>query len=233
MAAPPTDVTSKTYSFNATVRDPGGLTATSTVHLVINNLAPTALPDEYTTDEQLFTFDPTENDHDSEPGPLCVQTISVTSGDSTAVVTVPESPPGCTTLITTRLGHGVSTLSYKIRDNGNLNAESTITITYNQVPTIQPDNVFAERGSTKRIALDIFEPDGDDVTVDCPSQPGLDATVLVDPDAGPPGSDPTHPKFQLVVQVADDFQNSGVITCEVKDSFGARASAPITITERG
>jgi hypothetical protein len=61
----------------------------------------------------------------------------------------------------------------------------------------------------------------------------LDATVLVDPDPGPPGPDATHPRFQLVVQVAEDFRNSEVITCTVEDSFGARASAPITITERG
>jgi hypothetical protein len=62
----------------------------------------------------------------------------------------------------------------------------------------------------------------------------LVASVEPDPDQGPPASDPTHPKWQLVVIIDESFPPSGSdsIACTVTDSFGAKASANILITAR-
>ena len=76
-AAPPGNASSAEYRFNVTVEDPGGLTGIASINLIINNLPPTAIGDAYSTDQAQFTFNPTLNDFDSEPGPLCIQAISI------------------------------------------------------------------------------------------------------------------------------------------------------------
>ncbi|MEP7112292.1 MAG: Ig-like domain-containing protein [Ilumatobacteraceae bacterium] len=231
-AAPPASTPSGTYTFTAAVLDPGGLTATATITLVISNLPPTAVADAYftTLTNSLYTVpDPTVNDTDSEPGPLTIQTVSVLSGaPSDAIKNITGNA------ITLFLPHGVTTLSYTIADGGGLTSSSTITITSNRAPTIEPGAEQTHGSPTAHLGLTVAEPDGDAVTVSCPAPPGFLTTILAnsDLDGNPP--DPFHPQFELSVSVPIDFNsnpaNSVTIPCTVTDSFGASATAPIIIT---
>ncbi|HEY0519356.1 MAG TPA: Ig-like domain-containing protein, partial [Ilumatobacteraceae bacterium] len=223
LATPPANVATGKYSFDATVQDPGGLTATARVHLVISNIAPTAIPDDYKTDQALFTFDPTLNDFDTEPGDLNIQTISWDPPSDSPITHAGNS-------VTVALAHGESTLNYTIVDSGGLTASSTITITYNRKPTIDPDNVTAEHGSTAQIPLAIGEPDGDAVTVKCVAPDGVDAQVLNDPNPDGNPVDPLHPRFELDVVLPDAHPSTMDVPCTVMDSFGASATATIHIT---
>jgi Bacterial Ig domain len=234
-AAPPANAASGTYNFTATVQDPGGLTATSTITLVISNLAPTAVADAFftTLTDTLYTVpDPTTNDADTEPGPLTVQTASILSGaPSDAIKGIAGNS------ITVLLPHGVTTLSYTIADKGGLTSSSTITITSNRAPTIEPGTEHTHGSPTAQLGLIVTEPDGDDVTVSCPAPDGFLTAILAnpDPDGNPP--DPFNPAFELSVSVPIEFNsdpnNSVTITCTVTDEFGATATAPIIITVEG
>ncbi len=230
IASPPNNVRSDTYSFNATVQDLGGLTAAATITLVISNQPPTAIADNYFTDvtDLLYTVpDPTLNDSDSEPGPLTVITATVISGPGTI-----QGPPVGNNIFVF-LPHGVTTLSYTIADAGQLTSTSTITITSNRAPTIQPGTESTNGDLSAHLPLIVTEPDGDPVTVFCQPPPGFTYDLLInpDPDGNPP--DPFNPAFELLVFVPPEFTNptdSAEIPCTVTDSFGAHATATILIT---
>ena len=148
-ASPPAGTASGTYTFNATVQDPGGLTAVATINLIISNQPPTAVADAYYTEASLLTFDPTTNDFDTEAGPLTVQTVAVVDGPATIV-----SRTG--NWITVSLGHGVSDFNYTIVDSGGLTSSSTIAITSNRSPTV-PD----VSDTTNQPTIDLYlEPTG-------------------------------------------------------------------------
>lgn len=228
-AVPPTNAPSQENRFTVTVQDPGGLTATASVDLIINNIPPTALADAYTTTQAQFSFNPLDNDFDSEPGPLCIQAISVTDIPPRATIDS-LSPSGCSTTVSVTLQHGVSTLNYDIRDGGGLVASSTITITYNRPPTLQPASGRTNGQTIVQIPLNITEPDGDDVTVTCTPPPGFTYNAL--PDSN--GQDPTHPGYSLFVGVPDDFNsntnNAATIPCKVSDGIAPPVGANMTIT---
>ncbi|MEP7113563.1 MAG: Ig-like domain-containing protein, partial [Ilumatobacteraceae bacterium] len=229
-AAPPADAPSGTYTFTATVQDPGGLTATATINLGISNLAPTAVADAYftTLTDSLYTVpDPTTNDTDTEPGPLTLQTAAVVDGSGQIVSII-----GNTIIVS--LPHGVTTLSYTIADNGGLTSNSTITITSNRPPTIEPGAAHTEGNPTTHLPLHTTEPDGDAVTVNCPAPPGFLTAILANPNLDGNAPDPFHPEFRLNVTVPIEFNSdptsSVTIPCTVTDQFGASATAPIVIT---
>jgi hypothetical protein len=227
-ASPPTGTPAGSpYVFTAVVQDPGGLTASATITLTINNLGPTAIADQYFTPFSTFTFNPTENDIDPEGGALTIRTIVVTNGPATIANVLSDN-----TVVVT-LGHGISTLSYTIEDDGGLTSSSTITITSNSLPTIQPATEDTEGHPTAHLPLTITEPDGDPVSVTCAPPDGFGYAILVDPSPSTP-PDPFNPQFELVVSVpstfADDPLNSAVIPCTVTDDLGGAATAPITIT---
>jgi hypothetical protein len=228
VAAPPANAASAEYSFHVTVQDPGGLTGTASVILIINNLPPTALPDAYNTDKQQFTFDPTANDFDSEPGPLCIQAISVVDVPPRATIISPQTD--CTTSVTVSLLHGVSTLTYDLRDSGGITSSATITINYNRPPKIAPATVSTNGQATVQVPVLVTEPDGDDVTVSCPPPAGFTTNVL-DPD---PDDDPIHRRYSLIVGVPDAFNqntsNTATIACTVSDGIAPPVTATMTIT---
>ncbi len=227
-AAPPSNTASGTYHFTVHVRDPGGLTAAASVTFNINNVAPVAIADQYTTDvtDSLYAIpDPTLNDTDTEPGPLTIQTASVINGPATI-----QSITGNVILVL--LGHGVSTLSYTVVDQGGLTASSTITITSNRAPTVDPVSDHTDGQPTIEIPLLPTEPDGDPVVVTC--APTTDFAVVVNThpkpiSPGPP--DPVHPEFGLDITVLNsDFTDPTSFPCTVSDSFGATAVSIVTIT---
>jgi hypothetical protein len=228
IAVPPSNAPSQLYRFTLTVRDPGGLTAIASVDLIINNIPPTAIADAYTTGDAQFSFNPLVNDFDPENGELCIQAVRVTDVPQRATVSV--SPDGCGTTVSATLQHGVHHLSYDIRDSGGMVASSTITITYNRPPTLQPNSGRTNGQNIVQIPLNITEPDGDDVTVNCTAPPGFTANVLPDPN----GQDPTQPRFDLIVGVPDDFNsntnNTATIPCKVSDGIAPPVGANMTVT---
>jgi hypothetical protein len=114
-----------------------------------------------------------------------------------------------------------------VHDEGGLTASSTITITSNRPPTVPDVTKSTEGQPSLHVLLEPFEPDGDDVEVSCDApDEWLIAITLLD------GSDPTHPRFDLDIRVRQDEPFSGVekFECKVEDSFGASATATVTIT---
>ena len=129
------------------------MTASATITLTISNQSPTAIPDNYFTDvtDAVYTVpDPTVNDNDSETSPLTIQTASVTSGPGSNLTLTGNT-------ISLVIGHGVTTLSYTIVDGGGLTASSTITITSNRAPTIQPGFEDTNGDLSTHLPLDILE----------------------------------------------------------------------------
>ena len=229
-AAPPSNAASGTYHVTVHVRDPGGLTAVASVTFNINNVAPTAIADQYTTaitDGLYLTPDPTLNDTDTEPGLLTIQTADVISGPAT-IQSINTN--GILLLI----GHGVSTLNYTIIDQGGLTASSTITITSNRAPTVGPVSDHLNGQPTVEIPFLPTEPDGDVLTATCNNNP-IDFTVVVNtnpnPNSGTP-VDPTHPVWALDITVLNgNFTDPTVFQCTVKDIFGATAVSNVTLTQ--
>ena len=230
-AAPPSNAASGVYHFTVHVADPGGLTAAASVTFNINNVAPTAIADQYTTDvtDSLYAIpDPTLNDTDTEPGVLSIQTASVVDGPATI-----QSITG--NVIVVLIGHGVSTLNYTIVDQGGLTASSTITITSNRAPTV--GDVIDHTGGqpTVEIPFRPIEPDGDAFrTTTCNNNP-KDFTVAVNtnpnPNSGTP-VDPTHPVWALDITILkSNFLDPTVFQCTVMDIFGATAVSNVTLTQ--
>jgi len=233
-ADPPAGTASGTYTMNATVQDPGGLTAIATINLIIRNIAPTAVADAYSTNQGLFTFDPTQNDTDPEGGQLCVQTVAITSGAGSTIVSPDPNnpPPGCNSSIQVSLAHGQTTLSYTIRDDGGLTDSSTISILFNHAPTV-PDASGATNGQPSfHIELQASEPDGDPLSLTCNTGAGANPDFSVDVRAEPnSGQDPfTQPRFDLTVTVLHPFTPPETFPCVGTDSFGANSNvATITV----
>jgi hypothetical protein len=224
-ASPPGNVVSGTYRFTVTVEDPGGLTATTAVTLVISNIAPTAVADAYTTEFSQYTFDPTLNDFDSEPGPLDVQIVTPLGGPATVLGRTGN-------VITVSLPHGVSTFSYTIRDSGGLTSSSTITITSNQAPSA-PDISDTTNQPTIDLSLSPTDPDGDSLDVSCGSTSVFDVVVIPDPN---PSSSANANRVRLHVTVllnpstGTSFTGTSSFTCTTTDPFGATAISTVTLT---
>ena len=223
VASPPSNVASGTYQFTATVTDPGGLTAVATISLTIANQPPSANPDAYFTqleDPQQFTFNPTTNDSDTEPGPLDIQTIAQIGGPTAVVVGI-NSP-----FVTVTLGHGVSTFSYTISDSGGLTDTSRVTITSNHPPDMA-DESASGAGASISFNLLPTDPDGDSVSVTCRDVPP-DLSVVLTPNPNP--SNPNEANRVNVTVTRSDGSNGGTFHCDGTDSFGAVATGTVTVT---
>jgi hypothetical protein len=218
--SPPSNASSGVYNFTATVEDPGGLTATAAIKVSITNLPPTALADAYTTRFSQFTFDPTENDFDTEPGPLAVQIVTPVGG--------PAEVLGRTgNVVTVSLPHGVSTFNYTIVDSGGLTASSTITITSNSPPTMG-DVVDTTNQPTIDVTLLPTDPDGDALDVSCPSTSVFDVNVISNPNPSNPAE--ANRMTLHVTVLPDHFNGTSSFTCVATDPFGATAFATVTLT---
>ncbi|HSB85635.1 MAG TPA: Ig-like domain-containing protein, partial [Ilumatobacteraceae bacterium] len=218
-AAPPAGTPSNSYTFTATVADPGGLSTTATITVTVNNIAPTAVDDAFTTADAvptLLTLSPTANDFDAEPGPLSIQTVSLRDGPGQVV--------GYTdTTVTVNVGHGVSHFSYTIRDSGGLTATATITVTANRPPTAA-DVSGTTNQSTVLIDFSASDPDGDKVDIACSPPQGWQIEILANP--SPP------PTVWLYVTIPPDAPRPSLqqFVCVVTDRpYGAQTTATVTL----
>ncbi len=223
IAAPPANTASGTYTFNATVTDPGGLTAIATINLAISNLAPTAAADAYVTTEALISFNPTLNDSDPEGGPVDVQAVVWVDAAGT---TTPLDPVLTGNAITVVLGHGVSTLSYTIRDDGGLTATATITITSNRPPTVDDITETTDEPILRDVRLVANDPDGDALVPTC--NPTPEFLVQIDPGRDRRGDNGDG--FLLQITVLGGFEGTATFQCTVTDPFNASAVSTVTLT---
>jgi hypothetical protein len=236
-AAPSASTPSGVYNFTATVEDPGGLSATAHINLTITNLAPTAVADQFSTEESSISFDPTANDFDPEGDLLCVQTVG--NPDNGSTVSLPDV--SCAKSINFNLVHGETRVTYTVRDDpGGLTSSSTITIISNRPPTL-PDATGATNGEpTVDITLKPTEPDGDRLSpVTCNSPADGDGpnanfrivSITFNPNGG---TDPvTHPQFDVIVSIEQPFTPGGPdaeFHCTVTDPFGKKAVGTVRIT---
>ncbi len=219
-ASPSNAVGSGIYTFTVLVEDPGGLTATATIHLSISNLPPTAIADEYFTQFSQLTFDPTVNDFDSEPGPLAVQLVTPVDGGGVLLGIAGNA-------VTVALPHGVSTFSYTIVDGGGLTDSSTITITSNSPPSA-PDVSDSTNQPTINVNLSPVDPDGDAVDVRCNSTAVFDVVVVPNPNPSNPAE--ANRVTLHVTVLPDHFNGTDSFTCTSTDTFGARTTSTVTLT---
>jgi Bacterial Ig domain len=215
-ASPTASTPATSYSFTATVQDPGGLSAVATIKLTINNLPPTAVPDVYTTDKSVYTLDPDprQNDTDPEHGPLGIQVI--TPVDPSDQVSVDGNQ------ITVSIGHGVSKFNYTIFDSGGLTDSSTITVTSNRPPTGDNTESVNTDQPTDFVFLSPIDPDADELTTECMPNGVFAIDVINDPAPDVPGRVRVHFDF-------GEWTGSTVVTCFSTDTFGADVQSQISI----
>jgi hypothetical protein len=222
---PPSGVTG-TFAFLATVSDPGGLTATATITLTLNNQPPTALDDVYRTTESLLFLDPSPvaNDSDPEGQPLTIR--SVTSRDANRGVV--QSQNGNTVMVS--VAHGVSVFDYTITDPGGQSASAVITVISNHAPTM-PDASGETNQSSLSVTLSPTDADAEDLghlDTACMPPNGWDYQLLHDPATGPPAvPDRMRAYFTVAPGTAPGVY---AFPCTTTDPLGASGSATITIT---
>jgi Bacterial Ig domain len=218
MIAPPNNAAGS-FSFSATVQDPGGLTAVATVKVTVSNLAPTAVADQYFTTSSLFTFDPTVNDTDPEGGPLTIQSISWVA-PATGTISLSGNA------VTVPVAHGTTMLNYTVVDQGQLPASSTITITSNTPPTM-PDITDSTNQPSLDETVSPIDPDGDDTVVTCDARPNFDIQVIRDPNAGPPVD---NGRVRIHFGVLNGFEGTDTFHCYATDPFGGVGISTVTLT---
>ena len=212
---------SGTYTFTATVQDPGGLTATATINLLVTNQPPKAIADAYFTGLTQFTFDPTLNDSDPE-GPVSVQVVTPAGGGGGVVGVAGNS-------VTVSVPHGVSTFGYTIVDLGGLTDSSTITITSNNPPTA-PDvsdtinhnqqttniNLSPVRSRWRRRSMSVARRQQTSTSWSSTTRiPAIRAEA-------------NRVTLHVTVLTPGEFTSS--FTCTSTDPFGAKATSTVTVT---
>jgi hypothetical protein len=221
--APPVGVAGS-FSVTATVADPGLLSTTAAITVIVNNTPPTALDDVYVTTQAIIAIDPTLNDFDAEPGPLFLQSVSVVDGPA---MIQPPPPPGDgqppSNQIVVAVGHGVSHLTYTIHDGGGLTDSATITITSNHAPTAA-DVSGSTNQPTVIIDFAASDPDGDDIDIVCSPPPGWTVELLDNP------TPPPAVWLYVTIPPSEPRPSTQQFTCTVTDEpYGAQAKAIVTL----
>jgi len=139
--APEVGASGETLTFQLTVKDPGGLSATDTVNVTVNNVnkAPTANNDSATTDKNTpVTISVLANDSDPDGDTLSV--TSVTSPQSGSAVI---NTDGTITYTPNTDFTGSDNFDYTISDGKGGTATAKVTITINDVSPPPPSPMSA------------------------------------------------------------------------------------------
>lgn len=155
-------------SFDYTVRDPAGTTATTTVtiRVVQPNRPPVAVDDVATVQPGgVVEIDPLANDSDPDGDPLSLVALGMPEAGSVAVL------DGRGLRYAPRTGFtGQDSFTYTVRDPKGASASATVRIrvgTPNRPPVAGRDRITATTGVPVTIDLvaNDFDPDGDPITV--------------------------------------------------------------------
>jgi hypothetical protein len=243
LLAVPSDAAFGTVSWTATIADPGGLSATATVSVTVSNSQPTASGDAINASSGTGSTDLIANDVDPD-GPnsaLVFQAIPesvVFDGGGTGSIVV--GGDGRTVTVATTDGLGTGTFSYSVRDpGGSVSNTATVTVLGPDTPTTttttepagnttpvatdQSASVTVETAAA--VPLDVFDADGDPLTVVGLSDPsgvvtGTSGTTLTI-NASRPG------RFVVTYQVTDGTDTSGTATLTIV----ANAATTTTIAD--
>jgi hypothetical protein len=195
------------FSFNVTVADPGGLTATSTVTItLLPNEPPVAVDDSRDiTAPGEFSFDPIDNDFDPDGDPLTLRSAQFTSGGGSLSING--------NVLTIDADHGYSTITYVVEDPSGDTDTGTISILANQSPNANDVGPITQDGV---VELSAGDPDGDALALTTSNVP---AGVLVI----------VGPNLFMAVQLGT-FTGDGSFTYTVTDPFGKSASARVLLS---
>ena len=192
-------------TFTAVVRDPGGLQASATVTVTLDdNLPPIVTNDSVNVSDGTFSFNPVSNDGDPEAGPLTLQSASFIDGDGSVSVSgnnlIIDAP------------HGDSVIGYTIVDDAGLTASGTVSIRFNRPP--EADDIGPiDASQTIDLSNYAFDPDDD----------ALSATL---PQGAPPGVVWDLNGLDLTLDLTE-FVGQASFQYAVTDSFGAQRLARI------
>ena len=204
---PPRNGNRSVFSFNVTVEDPGGLTATATVTLTLLPNQPPVASDDFLniTTSGPVQFDPIANDSDPDGDPLTLRSAQFTSGSGEV------SYNG--NMLTIDAPHGSSTITYVVKDTAGDTDTATITIAANQSPNANDVGPISQDGV---VELSAGDPDGDALALTTSNVPPGVLVVV-------------GPNLFMAVQLGT-FTGEGSFTYTVTDPFGKSASARVLLS---
>jgi hypothetical protein len=221
VVAPPVEVAVGAFSYTATIVDPGGLAATVSVTVNVQNRPPVANADTVdVTDGRPRTVDLVANDTDADSGgalavsELLPTSITFSGGGTGTVVLAPDGrvtvDPGD--------GLGSGSFTYRVRDiDGGVSASATVTVNAppaNQTPTATDQSISVTVGTSTVVDLQASDPDGQPLRI-----------------VGPTFSDPDRVVVErsgLRLSILATVPGTFTVTYEVTD--GEATSSPATLT---
>lgn len=225
---------SATYVVTLTVTDDDTGTHFDTLTVTVGNSGPTAVDDEYTTDEDTALNVPAAgiltNDDDPDSDPLTIVSSDTSSVLGAAVTVNADGSFGYDpTAVATfqNLGTGAiltDTFSYTIEDTDGLPSTATVFVGVNGIndnPVANDDAGSTTNSSTANIPVldNDTDREGDTLTV----------IGLGSPANGSAFTDGTTVTYTPTVS----FEGTDVFTYTIGDGFGGRSTATITMTVTG
>lgn len=214
-----------TDTFEYTVTDPHGATATGAITVVYTNAAPTAGDDSWdghvgdAAEGTVAFSDPDE--HDTE----LTASVTVQGAHGTGAVNsdgtwsyTPNDPAF----------EGTDTFTYEVSDPHGATATGTVTVTYtNAAPDAGDDDASVNEDGTVTVSVldNDSDPDGDAVTLDSVGSAAHGAAEI--DDNGTPGD---RTDDRIVYTPVANWSGTDTFTYQVSDEYGATASATVTVT---
>lgn len=203
-------------SYQYTIADPQGATASATVSVTVQNRAPTAVADATSTlSNAAVTIDPRSNDTDPESSTLTVTSVASASNGTASVS---GGGTGVTfTPSTNFVGSG--SFTYTISDAHGGTASNTVSVTVNnRAPTANADSI-----STPPSTPYVFnprandtDPEGQTLTITAVSTPSLGSAAIT-------GSGTTIIYTPLASTGSTSF------TYTITDTYGATSTATVSV----
>jgi hypothetical protein len=221
VVAPPVGAAAGTVGFTATITDPGGLSTTVDVAVVVQNRPPVANADLVDVRSGApLTVDLVANDTDVDSGgsltivELLPTTIGFSGGGTGTVALQPDGrvtvDPGD--------GRGTGSFTYRVRDaDGATSASATVTVDAppaNQPPVAVDQSISVTVGTSAVVELQVSDPDGQPLQV-------VGSTLV---DLGGVVGDVSGTRITVLGVVPGTF----TVTYQVTD--GQATSAPAVLT---
>lgn len=208
---------SGTTSFTYTIIDGRGGSATATVTITVAGGVPNAVNDSATTPRGTpVNIDVLANDVDPEGQTLSIGTVSTPANGTATIVSGQVR-------YTPNAGFaGTDTFTYTAVDPDGNSASATVTVTVtNAAPIAVNDSASTSTATpvTINVLANDSDPEGDELTLVSTSTPGNGTAVVS-------GN-------QVVYTPNAGFSGNDSFTYTIRDSFGATASATVTVSVQG